>query len=226
MKTCGDCGGRKPDGEPCGREAGWGRAGISDGPCRNHLPDDQLAQEPLNAFHGRFVEEYLVDLNGARAYRAAGGGHSGAKQNAHKLLQRPDVQAAIQKRQAELREETGVRQVRVLQELAALAFSDLRKVAQWGPNHVKVRSSRSIDDMAAAAISEIRMTKDGPVIKLHPKGDALQKYMQHLGMLIDRSLNFDIDMNALPEEALERIQAGENPFTVLISLVQQLEAVK
>lgn len=221
MKTCGDFGGKKRDGSPCGAPAGRGTQRKT-GRCHPHLLEHELPDEPLSVFHERFVEEYLVDLNAARAYRAAGGGHAGAKQNGHKLLQRADIQAAIQRRQAELREEVGVRQLRVLQELGALAFSDMRKVAEWGPKSVRVRSSRSIDDMAAAAVSEVRMTKDGPVIKLHPKGDAIQKYMQHLGMLVDRSVNIDIDYDSLPEEALERIKAGENHVNVLVSLIQQV----
>jgi hypothetical protein len=43
----------------------------------------------------RFIDEYLIDGNGAAAARRAGYAPAGAKQRACVLLKRPDVQAAI-----------------------------------------------------------------------------------------------------------------------------------
>lgn len=44
----------------------------------------------------RFVEEYLVDCNGARAALAAGYGPAGARVAAHRLLTNANVRAAIE----------------------------------------------------------------------------------------------------------------------------------
>lgn len=226
MKTCGDFGGRTEDGSPCSRVAGWGRSGASDGPCRTHVPVDPAAPEPLVPLHDRFVDEYMVDMNAAAAYRRAGGSSTSARQLGHELLKRPDVQAAIQRRREQLREEVGVRQQRVIEEYAALAFSDIRNVVKWGKRGGPklATSSDELDDVAAAAIAEVRKGRDGIVVKLHSKTDALAKLGQHLGMFVDRSFNFDIDWHSLPEEALERIMAGENPITVLISILQNRDA--
>lgn len=213
---CGDFGGITDAGKPCGRKAGWGRTGVEEGPCRHHAPE----LKPLTPFQRRFVDEFFVDRNRAAAYRRAGGSPNGARQNAHILWQQPEIQVAIQKRTEELREEVGVRQERIIEELAALAFSDLRNVLEWGPDGITLRSSEKLDEAAAAAVSEVRQTAHGITVKLHSKSDALQKLGQHLGMFTDRSFNFDIDWHSLPEEALERIVAGENPFTVLISILQ------
>ena len=53
----------------------------------------------LTAKQQRFVEEYLVDFNGARAAVAAGYGRSGAKVAAHRLTNSNPVRAAIAARQ-------------------------------------------------------------------------------------------------------------------------------
>lgn len=55
----------------------------------------------LTAKQQRFVAEYLVDGNGARAAVAAGYGRAGAKVTAHRLTHaNPAVQAEIRARQA------------------------------------------------------------------------------------------------------------------------------
>src|ERR1043166_4113744 len=72
----------------------------------------------------RFVQEYLIDLNGSAAYQRAGykaRGH-GAEANAHRLLRKAEVAAAIQTEQAKRSERTKITQDAVLQELALLDF--------------------------------------------------------------------------------------------------------
>ena len=53
----------------------------------------------LSVKQQRFVDEYLVDCNGARAAVAAGYGVAGSRVAAHRLLTRANVQAAIKARQ-------------------------------------------------------------------------------------------------------------------------------
>lgn len=38
--VCGDYGGENSDGDPCGRNAGWGRPGVDTGRCRDHVVDE------------------------------------------------------------------------------------------------------------------------------------------------------------------------------------------
>jgi hypothetical protein len=54
----------------------------------------------LNAKQRRFIEEYLVDSNGARAAITAGYGRAGAAVAAHRLLSNANVQTVLQARQA------------------------------------------------------------------------------------------------------------------------------
>ena len=52
----------------------------------------------LSNKHQRFVNEYLLDLDPAAAYVRAGYSPNGARQAAYKLLQKPEIKAAIEER--------------------------------------------------------------------------------------------------------------------------------
>jgi hypothetical protein len=56
----------------------------------------------MRSLHTRFVQEYLVDRNGAAAAVRAGYAPKAARQQAHELLTRPDVAEAVRKGEAEI----------------------------------------------------------------------------------------------------------------------------
>jgi Terminase small subunit len=56
----------------------------------------------MKALHLRFVQEYLVDRNGAAAAVRAGYSKRTARQIAHELLTRPDVAEAVREGEAEI----------------------------------------------------------------------------------------------------------------------------
>lgn len=74
----------------------------------------------------RFVEEYLVDLNGAQAAIRAGYSKRTARAIAAELLTKPDIQAAVQGAMAARSQRTEITQDTVLQELAVMLRSDVR----------------------------------------------------------------------------------------------------
>ncbi len=154
----------------------------------------------------RFVDEYLLDLNATQSAIRAGYSVRTAKTKASQLLAMPHVAAAIAEAQAKRAHRTGITADRVLQELAKIGFSDIRKAVAWKPfvteievdeetgeakmavtNHVQVIASDEIDDETAAAISEISQTdKGGLKVKLHDKRAALVDIGKHLGMFVDK----------------------------------------
>lgn len=170
----------------------------------------------LTAKRKRFVDEYLVDLNATRAYRAAGyaGNDNVCAVQGHRLLSDTKVAAAIAEAQAERSERTKITQDMVLTELAKIGFSDIRKAVKWFSqtnvaaidadediealaeegslrfavaNQVELISSNEIDDDTAAAISEISQSdKGGLKVKFHDKKGALVDIGKHLGMFKDR----------------------------------------
>lgn len=134
----------------------------------------------------RFVEEYLVDLNGKQAAIRAGYSAATAEVTASKLLRSTKVSAALQAAKAKRSARTEITADAVLAELARIAFADPRAVVQWGPDGVYPRPSSELTDAEAAIVSEVSQGKDGLKIKLVSKIDALGKLGQHLGLFKDR----------------------------------------
>lgn len=79
----------------------------------------------INPQRQRFVEEYLVDLNGTEAAIRAGYSRKSAKAQASQLLALPEVQAAVSAGQASRSERTKVTADVVLQHLDAARTADL-----------------------------------------------------------------------------------------------------
>jgi phage terminase small subunit len=83
-----------------------------------------MPTRPLTPKQQRFVQEYLVDLSGAAAYRRAGytvGSDTVARVEACRLLANPNVAAAIQAAQQARAERTEVTQDWVVRRLVKLA---------------------------------------------------------------------------------------------------------
>jgi len=154
----------------------------------------------LNDKQKRFAREYIVDLNKTQAAIRAGYSPKTAHAQGLRLFKNAEVEAEIQKAQAKRQERTEITQDMVLQELASIGFSDIRKAVTWGKNPiergdenadanglgvypVELVPSNQIDDATAAAVSEVSLTQTGVKVKMHDKLSALEKLARHLGML-------------------------------------------
>lgn len=71
----------------------------------------------LTAKQQRFVEEYLVDLNGTAACVRAGYSEKSAKEMAHENLTKPHIRTAIDEKRRKLSEKAEISVVWVMQEL-------------------------------------------------------------------------------------------------------------
>lgn len=151
----------------------------------------------LNPKQQRFVEEYLVDLNATGAAERAGYKHPNTQ--GPRLLVNVGVAAAIQERRTRLRNKLEVTQERVLQELARIAFADVRDLFTWDEERACHVPSANLTDDQAAAVSAIeaetiRTTNlDGSVdvkiklkLRTYDKKGALDSLAKHLGMFIER----------------------------------------
>ncbi|HEY3910403.1 MAG TPA: terminase small subunit [Stellaceae bacterium] len=81
----------------------------------------------------------------------------------------------------------GVTPERVLREYARIAFADLRRVADWGPDGLVLKTPGMLSDADAAAISEITPAAGGSGsyrVKLYDKKAALDAIARHLGMFV------------------------------------------
>lgn len=147
----------------------------------------------------RFVAEYLVDLNATAAYIRAGYAARGnaAEVNASRLLRNAQVSLSVQDAMKERETRTHITQDRVLQELARIAFFDIRRLYR---DDGSMKAPHELDDDAAAVLSGVEVLEEFDGIgaerslightkkaKVWDKGNALTLAMRHLGMLTDKA---------------------------------------
>ncbi len=169
---------------------------------------------PLTAKQAAFVREYLVDLNATQAAIRAGYSPKTAEQQGFQLLKKTSVAQAVAAAQQERAKRTEITADRVLQELARLAFFDLRRLYREDGSML---SPHEWDDDTAAAVAglevyeelgneepeeeqeaqahggSLKRSRGRRVVlgftkkaKTHDKGAALALAMRHLGLLKDK----------------------------------------
>jgi len=147
----------------------------------------------------RFIEEYLVDLNGTQAAIRAGYSAKTANRIATENLSKPVIANEIQKEQQKRSKRTEIEQDRVLQEEARLAFSDIRQIFNKDgcliqPHLLPEDIARSVSGIDVITTT----TKDGDTTTTYKyrfwdKGSALQRVEKHLGMTgADLSISVDV----------------------------------
>ncbi len=100
---------------------------------------------------------------------------------------------------------------KTLQELARIAFFDPRLVVDWvtAGEHTQVtlKDASAISDHAAAAISEVKQTKDGISIKFHPKTPALAQLAKHHGLIVDKTeIDINVRFGSLTDDQLDGLE--------------------
>jgi phage terminase small subunit len=112
-----------------------------------------------DAAAARFVAEYLIDFNGTRAYMAA---HPGVKATsaateAHRMLRKPEIQAALAVGAKKVAEKVELTKERVYAETAKIAFFDPRKM--FGPDGKPLQITE-LDDDTAGAIAGLEVLEE------------------------------------------------------------------
>jgi phage terminase small subunit len=152
-----------------------------------------MRDQKLSAKRQRFVEEYLVDLNGAQAAIRAGYSPTTAKVTASRLLTDDNVAAAVAALRAKLSKKLEATAERVIAELALLGFSNLadfyRKDAA---GNLVVNADALLDRAKAAAVAQLDLVTaaDGTQtikLKLADKKSALVELGKHLGLFGERA---------------------------------------
>ena len=158
----------------------------------------------------RFVEEYVADCNGTRAYRVAypNASYAAARTNAGRLLALPAVAREVRAGRAAQRRRTRISADRVLRELAAIAFSDIGDLFDSDGRPIPVHQLDPATRRAIAAVSTGRVNDPAGVVseKFHvrfwDKLRALELLARHLGL--DRPLT---PLAALLEALPARLRA-------------------
>lgn len=186
----------------------------------------------LNDKQKRFCNEYLIDLNATQAAIRAGYSAKYANKNAHKILDKPEIKEYLDKKMKDREQRTEITQDKVVNELAAIAFSNASDFFKIIDKTVTVGGSIVLDDEGnprtykdvefvntdklseanKKVISSIKQGSNGLEIKLNDKLKALELLGKHLGMFKDKlelSGNVNNPYEGLTTEQLLKI-AGVN----------------
>lgn len=155
-----------------------------------------MAKRQLSEQRQRFVEEYLIDLNGTQAAIRAGYSVKTAQEQASRLLSNVMVQEAISKAIAARSKRTGVNQDRVVLELAKIAFVKMTDVVD---SNGRIREDATDDDLACIESIKYKESDNefgGSVereVKIGSKLKALELLGKHLGMWNER-MNVNLNL--------------------------------
>jgi len=137
----------------------------------------------LSELEARFVQEYLVDLNGTQAYLRAkpGAKETTARTEASKWLAKPNIQAAVAKGKAERAERTAITADVAIREAWAIMTADPRELMEyrigccrfcWGKNFLYQRTQAEFDraESELAKANEAAVESGKPVKEFNPMG--------------------------------------------------------
>ena len=145
-----------------------------------------------------FVTEYMKDLNGQKSAERAGYALKSAHVTAYRLLKndkvRKEIDAIRSKNKQDLIKKYDISRDKIAEELAAIAFSDIRDVATWGEykNHLgekqaflTLKTPEELERRYSKVIKTIKIGKYGEIsITLHDKLNALEQLGNTIGMFI------------------------------------------
>lgn len=139
----------------------------------------------LNPKQQTFCAEYLKDFNGAAAAVRAGYSKKTARTIAEQNLTKLDIRAEISRLVEARRERLQIDADEVVQTLAAIAFTPISHVVTIANGQATLLDSSQWSSNAHKAVENVRTTKDGFVVKMHSKLEALNRLGQHLGLFKD-----------------------------------------
>lgn len=111
-----------------------------------------MSKEQLTEKQKRFCEEWMLDMNSTQAATRAGYSAKTANEQGARLLAKASVQAYIKELREKLKKKLEITQERVLQELARISFSDIRK---YYNDDGSLKTIKDLDDDSAAALSGV-----------------------------------------------------------------------
>lgn len=185
----------------------------------------------LNDKQTRFIDEYMLDMNATRAYKAvyACKSEAGARASSSALLTNPNVKQELTKRKKELNDKYKMTSEDVLKELGKMLQpkqTDFTKIKEEEIEYyeldeitkkpikktkkikvVDVVETDKLTEDQKSAISGIEQTKYGIKISLYDKIKLFELYGKMTGMLQEHEQEYQgIDTGALKELSKEELQ--------------------
>lgn len=186
------------------------------GPSRKSQPRQQISRK-ITPLQERFCHEYVIDLNATKAAIRAGYSAKTAFVQGPRLLDVVSVHSLISKLRDEQKARLKMSSDEVLEEIAKLARSNVKRVFGEGG---KILSPHEMDDDVAAAVesfeARLEFADDGAPpeeirkIKMHSKLGALKILAQHHGIIgADVQVNLGAALADKLAAARKRARKGE-----------------
>lgn len=188
----------------------------------------------LTARQRRFIDEYLIDSNGTQAAIRAGFSKRTANKIAHQLLGKPHVAALIQARQAKLAAKFEITAERVISELAAVGFADIRDLYDESG---KLRPISTLEQRVAASIAGIEVeeivvgrgkkkTVAGAVLKVkrHDKVRALEALGRHFKLFTEKHEHSGPDGGPIPTRDMNNVERARRLAYILKKAAEEAAA--
>jgi phage terminase small subunit len=154
--------------------------------------------DTLNAKQTAFVREYLIDSNGKQAAIRAGYAPKNAEVRASELLRKSKVKSLLAEKTEVLEEEAGMRAIDAMEEVRALATSNIMDGMEYDPG-TREFTFKSPDQIpkefwkACSELTTYQLPEGGGLaikVKMHPKLQALKmEYDRH--KLVGQDVNIN-----------------------------------
>ncbi|NNC01881.1 terminase small subunit [Corallococcus exiguus] len=168
-------------------------------------PAGESRARALTANQERFVQEYLVDLNGKQAAMRAGYSERSAEVTASKLLSNPKVRTAVDAAKAARAERVEVKADDVLRELLLIARTDIGDAFSPTGALLPLKEMPAHLRRAISSIEVEQLTVEGTAIgtvaklKFWDKTKSLELLAKHLGLLKEK---VEVSVQRSHEDAL------------------------
>ena len=181
-------------------------------------------ERPITRRQQRFIEEYMIDLNGTQAAIRVGYKPNTARTVAADLLALPNIKAAVDKAMKDLSLRTGVTAERVVKELALVGFANMADFINVDDEGIiTVKSLDALPEGSSRVIKKVkqkrlrRITPNGKdtIIKenyefeLCEKVKSLELLARHLGILHDKKEHTGKDGGPLTVELVDFVIGGD-----------------
>ncbi|MBN2175307.1 MAG: terminase small subunit [Bacteroidales bacterium] len=161
----------------------------------------------LTIKQNRFIHAYMETGNASEAYRQA---YSCSKmkdatinRKAVELLRYGKITARVNELQRELKKSSDIKKETILEELACIAFSDIRDYVKFDGKNISFKSFEELTDRQARAIESIKKTRQGIELKLHGKSWTIERISKMLGF--DKPEDINLQLEGLPDPVLDAI---------------------
>lgn len=152
-----------------------------------------------------FCNYYMETGNASEAYRRSYScdnmKESTINRQAHELLKNPNITARVKALQDDLKAHSDIKKNEILEELSAIAFSDIRDYIVFNGKKITFKPFDKLTNRQAKAIESLKKGRNGIELRLHGKSWTIERICKMLGFDSPTQIN----ISELSEEQIDGI---------------------